>query len=520
MQKDLQLIVGVLLTLILLSCSDQISNPEGNQPPDTGLFLYPDSTISQQPSRLEVHWWGDDPDGVILGFYFKWEGIDTIWKFTTSNDSIFSLPIGSADTTYNLLVSSVDTEGNRKFDSKIFQNGIDYGTEPFIDFNKNGIREENEPFFDIGLIDPTPASLVFPIKNTAPVLEWDELSVLPDTSFPVMTFRWNASDLDGEESIQSINISLNDTINIVSLDGSVRLITVRIKDLNASSPEMEILINGSDQNIYSELLTGMQLDSPNKFFVQAVDLSGASSNTIMLPDSNDVWYVRKPKGQVLIFDDFAGSSTSDPLAKSFYRNMFNTIGSGSLQGKFDEYDLANQPLPFENVTLYETIKLFKYTFWYSVSNPRLDLLNLVTNKYLQQGGKIAFSMTFQDSNAVFAFDLSTLQGFLPIDAVSNTIPLGFLLSGADVLPSSPQVLYPSLKTTEPVAYFRTFSPNSIVSTEIYDISSSQISGNIALLTNDKSEFFIGLPLHLCNGGDANVDELLEKVFFDEFGLVP
>ena len=86
------------------------NNPVGNQPPETGLFLYPDSTISKQPSRLRVHWWGDDKDGTILGFYFKWEGIDSVWKFTTSNDSIFALPIGSSDTTYDLFQQLMQKE--------------------------------------------------------------------------------------------------------------------------------------------------------------------------------------------------------------------------------------------------------------------------------------------------------------------------------------------------------------------------------------------------------------------------
>ncbi len=108
-------------------------------------------------------------------------------------------------------------------------------------------------------------------------------SFVPDTSFPVMTFQWNANDLDGVESISSINISLNDTNSFVSLPGSIRLVTIRIKDLNASTPEMEILINGSDGNIYSELLPGLQLDAENKFYVQAVDLSGAASERIVLP---------------------------------------------------------------------------------------------------------------------------------------------------------------------------------------------------------------------------------------------
>jgi hypothetical protein len=514
MKKLLPFFFILNIFLLIYSCSDdQINNAVGNVPPNTGLFLYPDSTIIKQPSRLHIHWWGDDPDGVILGYYFKWIGIDSSWTFTASNDSIFALPIGSTDTTYNFFISAVDAEGNGVYDNNIFQNGIDYGAEPFIDINGNGIRDSKEPFYDIGLIDPTPASLPIPIKNTPPVLTWDELTVLPDTSFPVMTFKWIADDLDGIESIQKINISLNDTNNFVSLNGSVRLITIRVKDPQAAVPEMQILINGSDQNIFSELLTGLQLDSDNKIYVQATDLSGAVSNRITLPDTNSIWYVKKPKGELLIFDDLTGSSSEQ--AKLFYREKLNSIG---LVDKYDEYDLANQTLPFENVTVYETMKLFKYTFWYSVSNPRLDLLNIVTNKYLEQGGKIAFSMTFQNSSGTYEFDLSTLQGFLPIDSVSNALTT--LLLGVDVLPSSQQIDYPELITTGNVSFVRTFIPNSLIATEVYRLSSTQISGNIGFINNNKTEFFIGLPLNRCDGGDQNVDELLSKIFFDEFGLIP
>ena len=144
----------------MISCSKEgVNNPVGNQPPDTGLFLYPDSTINQQPSRLNVHWWGDDPDGVILGFYYKWEGIDSGWTFTTSNDSIFALPIGSSDTTYLFSVAAVDAGGNKVYDQNVERNGINFGAEPFIDENGDGIYNEGEPFYDIGLIDPTPAEL-------------------------------------------------------------------------------------------------------------------------------------------------------------------------------------------------------------------------------------------------------------------------------------------------------------------------------------------------------------------------
>ncbi len=502
----------------MISCSKEgINNPVGNQPPDTGLFLYPDSTINQQPSRLNLHWWGDDPDGIILGFYYKWEGIDSGWSFTTSNDSIFALPIGSSDTTYLFSVAAVDASGNKVYDQYVERNGINFGAEPFIDGNGDGNYNEGEQFYDIGLIDPTPAESLFPIKNTPPVLTWNELTVLPDTSFPVMTFKWDATDLDGDESIGFIRIALNDTANFVSLDGTVRLATLRINDLNDPNPEMQILINGSDQNIHAELLSGLLLDNNNKIYLQAEDLSGARSEIISLPDSSGSWYVKKPKGQLLIFDDIY-TGTSDEEARIFYNQVFSTIGGGSLAGKFDQYDLFNQPLPFESVTLLETMKLFEYAFWYSASDPRIDLLNIVTNKYLQIGGKIAFSMTFQDSSDEFPFDLSILQGFLPVDNVSSTLP--FLLAGADVLPSEPTSGYPPLKTTATISFIRTYVPNSLVSTKTYELSSTQLIGNIGFITNDKARFFIGLPLHQCNGGNENVEVMLEKVFFEEFGLVP
>ena len=516
------LLISIFISILVVSCTDDpVSNPAGNQAPKTGLFLYPDSSIIKQPSRLQVHWWGDDPDGFIVGFYIRWDGIDNKWNFTISNDSIFSLPIGSADTIYTFRVTAADAEGNGKYDQEIVRNGISYGSELFVDENHNGNYDQGEYFYDIGQIDPTPATLAFPIKNTAPVLEWNSLSFVPDTSFPVMTFQWNADDLDGVESISSINIALNDTNNFISLPGSIRLITIRIKDINAATPEMEILINGSDRNIYSELLPGLVLNAENKFYVQAVDLSGAKSNRIVLPGDSNNWYVKKPKGKILIFDNLFGIS-SDQEAVLFYRNIFNTIDGGSLADKFDEYDLQNQvfALPFENVTIYEMMRLFKYVYWYAGYGPRLDLLNIVTDKYIEQGGKIAFSMTFQDSSSTFLFDLSTLQGFLPIDNVSERVD--FFFAGADVLPSSPQINYPPLKTAGPgsIDYVRTYVPNLVVATEIYKVSNAQISGNIGFITNDKTLFFIGLPLHRCNAGQQNVDDLLEKVFFEEFGLIP
>ncbi len=513
------LIFGFLLfALVYSGCKESIvDNPIPNKAPNTHLFLYPDSTISKQKSRLEVNWWGDDPDGIVVGYYFKWVGIDSSWTFTTKNDSIFSLPIGSKDTTFRFLVAAVDNDGNNKYDKTVIRNGINFGAEPFTDKNGNGVYDAGEDFIDIGNVDPTPAVQNYPIVNSTPVVTWSKETTLPKESFPVMTLGWDAEDLDGNSTIVKVNIALNDTTDgVVSLDGAVRLVTLIGEDLNTAQPKMKILIDGSENKVSAERLRNLRLDDSNRVFVQAVDISGAKSKFVAIPDSGSSWIIKKPKGKFLIIDDYAGNAA----AGTFYENLFNSVHGSALAGKYDVLDLENTKLPYEFLTFLETVKLFDYIFWYSDSKPDIDLANLVTQKYLQGGGHIAFSMTFEDSSDTFPFDLGTLQNFLPIDSLGQKKPVPFLLSGANLLESSQASNYPQLKTSGTTGFVRTFYPSSITAFPVYDISSSQISGHIAIMNNTKNLFFIGLPLHLCNGIKGNLQVFFDKLFFEDFGLQP
>ncbi len=487
-----------------------VNNPVGNQPPHTGVFLYPDTSISRQPSKIEMHWWGDDPDGFVIGYYFSWD--NKHWSFTKSNDSLFALQIGVTDTTYTFQVSAVDNGGNGVYDKDIFQNGIDYGPEPFTDKNGNGVWDKGEDFVDIGLIDPKPASIKIPIKNSAPTVKWDDLTILPDTSYPVMTFGWIASDIDGDATIQKINIALNDTSNpnnIVTLDGTVRNISLRTSDFSSSNPLMDILIGGLESNIAQEKLPGLKLNSDNHFYVQAVDISGAKSKFIAIPDSGKNWYVKKPAGSLLIVDDYA---TSDNAA-SFYNSMF--ADSLNLKNKFNVYDLNALPSSSyskSSVTILLTLKLFKYLFWYTDNNPSLDLISTVSQNYMDAGGKIAFSMQFPQT-----IDLSVLQGFLPINADSSDAKLT-LLGGTKISASSTQPDYPDLQLTSTIYRVKSFYLNPLGAIPIYYLPNNEMKGYIGFTDSQKRLFFIGIPLHKAEGGNANVKALLQKVFFTDFGL--
>ena len=509
MLKKLSILFFICSGLFIASCNKEaINNPVGNQPPHTGLFLVPDSTISKQPSRIELHWWGDDPDGFVIGYYFSWGGQH--WTFTQSNDSVFALQIGATDTSYLFQVSAVDDGGNGVYDKDIVQNGKDYGPEPFIDKNNNGVWDEGEVYTDIGLIDPKPASIKIPIKNSAPVVTWDPLTVLPDTSFPAMTFGWIASDIDGDQTITTINIALNDTsnpANIVSLDGQIRNVSIVAHDFSSNTASADILIGGVESNVASQKLPGLILNGNNNFFVQAVDISGAKSKFVMMPDTGKTWYVKKPKGDLLIVDDY---KTIDD-ATGFYSAMFDSLG---LNNKYDVYDFHNQTPPFISVTFLQTLKLYKYVYWYTDNDPALDLLSGSVQKFKDAGGKIAISMQFPQN-----IDLSVLAGFLPISTDSSDSKI-ILNQNTVISAQNTQPSYPDLELSSSIYRMKSFYVNALGGTPIYYFPNNDMKGYVGFTDSEKKLFFIGIPLNKANGGNANVQNLLRKVLFQDFGLTP
>ncbi|MCU7492418.1 MAG: hypothetical protein ACM3UR_14620 [Bacteroidota bacterium] len=524
MKKLLRFAPFLLLALFITACNEKITDIlSPNEAPHTFMSLMPDGDISKQPSKLKVSWWGDDPDGLVVGYYFSWD--DVHWSYTTKNDSVFALKIGASDVSYNFKVAAVDNGGNGVYDNSVVQNGIDFGPEPFVDQNGDGKYTPGEKFYDIGLIDPKPASLKYPLKNSAPQLEFNQLTTLPEVSYPVMTLGWDASDVDGVETIVKINIALNDTTKFVTLPGNTRLVMLRMKDFNTSGAQTEILINASEGNIYSQKLDGFKLNDYNKVYIQAEDISGAKSAFTALPSESRKWYVKKPAGSVLIIDD----NKSDPAAADFFKNVFNTMHGGALANKYEVWDISANKVPYENVTFLETIKFFKYIFWYSDDAPNLNEASISSRKFIDLGGKIAFSMPLPEKidKSVSAAENSLLlnnllKSFLPVDSVGSTYKKDYLttLFSSNGKVTGINSLYPDLKIITSIYSVRSIYPKESYSVPIYNLETTQLSGNkiIGVRDLEKKLFFIALPLAKADGNQGNVKLLLEKIFFEDFGL--
>ena len=136
----------IIILLFIFSCSiweyDDLSNPIDPQKPNTYLSLIASDTvfasldsitgqsiyaITETPdpdfvwdtlthafttittSKQELHWWGEDEDGEIFGYYYKWN-VDSIWTYTTNESGLFYVPIRSDLDVFYFEIKAVDND--------------------------------------------------------------------------------------------------------------------------------------------------------------------------------------------------------------------------------------------------------------------------------------------------------------------------------------------------------------------------------------------------------------------------
>ncbi len=525
MKKILFLITGTLFIALMSSCYEDLSNnPVANKPPKTYISVFADSTISQQQSSVRLHWWADDPDGLVIGYFISIDGIK--WKFTSKNDSLLSFTILGTDTSYLFRVAAVDNSGNGKYDVQLISGNINFGPEPFTDLNGNNKWDEGEPFIDCGAIDPNPATLKLPLKNSPPVIKFlvdskNNTILIPDTTFTVASFGWTISDLDGDYTIRKVFVALNDTSEKVELPPNTRFITLKAEaPFNSDIVDCDIYLGTSINVPFPVKLKGLKLNQLNRFYVYCDDIAGSRSQLISMPaeGSSLKWYVKKPKGDILIIDDYG---VNDNTA-SFYNQMMDSL---NLSDRYDIWDIklgkttSTPPLLLPRLLspqFLETLRLFKVIIWYTDNDPTLEPAQIAIRNYTISGGKVLFSMMFPQ-----LFDPRGLSDFLPIDSLSPA-PISVIPKNTKVNPIGDGVIlnYPQLSIDDgnvPVARIRTYYPNPVTSKNLYnlDLPNQPI---ISFKTSDSRIIFLGLPLSRVNGNPFNAKAFLDKVLFQEFGV--
>lgn len=414
-------VLSLVALSFLAACDSDISGELfENLAPDTELSVRDTSLVENRaglgrfPSSVSVSWSGTDPDGFVASFelrvYDRSEqhtiGPEEGWGSTTSRDSVILLPIPF---------------GERIADVVIEARAVD----------------------NLGLKDPSPSRTVFPVENGPPSLRLSGFDIPPDETFTVFSFGWSAFDPEGEETIARIEISLNDSLNFVSLPGNTRFATFlgQLDDNNPGETEVEAeVFTGRGFLPADVFVPGLRLDAENTFYVRAADQTDTTSATQQYQ-----WNVRRPNGDILFVSDYR--KLTEPIVREFHLQLlqdylpegteveFYDISEPYLSGATTSGALSDALPATAAPTLEQTFLLFDYIYWLSTgvtattSGNNLAFAAPALNAFFSNGGKLMIHTPVQ------------LPGD-PEDFVTN--PAISLLPLTDVI-TFPDSLRPSLR---------------------------------------------------------------------------
>ncbi len=566
---SISLTVLLVFTLLLSSCREHVADiPVASKPPQTFLWLYPDGEVGISVSRAHLRWWGESPNGLVRGFLFSFKVVtgsvttlptpDTLrYSWVTKNDSTFLFPMDTLYRKFAVVVRAVDYG----FQGLPEQSIVRLLPFPFWDKNDNGVYDGTDEQLGTlsGAIDPVGAVQTFPIRNSPPTIylqanpnDPSVLQKLPDTTFTAVTLAFKGSDPDGDNTLASYRIALNDTsgsgtwLTLSLRDTIVTLVVPRTRSNAATSVVTADVYRGKflGRQLVGQL-PNLKLDAENAMYVQARDVAGEYSPPLRVPGSTEHWYVKKPRGSVLLVTDYLQFDA--PLAQDTYVNALKDANGGGFAG-IDQIDISygtnsdkangkfGTMVPqFVDPALIHTFLLYDYVVWYTDQFPSLAVAQLSLFTYLQNGGRVVFSTSFQT-----AIDpRGALRDFAPIDSVSSVdlsptrigpppaaagdsrVPANFVVYADS---SDPQNIYPQLAfNASPGIHsifmrpiYRRSDARYIYRLQPYDRLPQRYLGspNVAVIDGQNSIIFVGLPLHLLNntvqGNPRGISAFFEK----------
>lgn len=459
--------------IFFLSCKK--GEKLNNQAPETYLFLDKIELSGQDRlnSIVQLHWFGEDKDGIVKFYEFSINGGE--WQITTKTDSTFRLEIN---------------------------NGAD----------SSDIRFEVRAVDDQNLKDPTPASLIIPIKNTAPVISFNTSYYPTDTTFPVLTFLWDVFDIDGKSTIDSIYLKVNNG-NWITLSPNVSMVTVIPLNPKINGKQDARVYLQYEKNSYSQILQDFEVNGNNQFYLKAKDKGSLFSEI----DSSKIFFVQNQRSDIILVD---GVGTT-PRPIQLYGPIID-----QLYGAYDYLDLTKAVnFPKMTITLDWWFLQHKEIFWYAPSTvTQLDYIERsesVIQNSLNAGRKFLFSIPVPknlDPN-------SSIYRFSPIDSLTIQKD-AFMLNTAEAIPD-PQnaVNYPTLKNTGPglISQISPFYPKPAAKV-IYRANLTAGSGNwndstivaakFLNLQNKTNLIFFVIPLDKLNG-NSNLVQFFQATK-DEF----
>ncbi|MEM8898945.1 MAG: hypothetical protein AAGC85_12600 [Bacteroidota bacterium] len=471
------LTLAVLLLGVMSSCEE--GELLENQPPETSIFL--ESIRLDGQDRLstivELFWSGEDVDGFVIGFDLSLDGNN--WSRVTQTDSTFRFVI---------------EQGQDTTDISFFIRAVD----------------------NLETVDPTPAFLSVPIKNTPPSVNLDESLNLLGEVLPVFSVRWTVEDLDGFETLDSVFIKLNEA-PWISISPDINLITLRAEDPSQAGSQQAVIRTSFEGTAFDKTLPGLLVEGDNLFYVQARDISGSLSQV----DTSEVFRVQRKSGNLLVID----SHRTNEVDNILFPNIRSAYGA------FDYLDVDTQVPTFMEPTFRLVLEEYDQVFWYGDGTERseyserlfLDFAAPQIQQYLNQGGKIWMSSSFPSTYAVSETANSSLVfGYSPMDTLSTALGQARILRDISVPAST--AAFPTLSTSAIISSADPFHPKNpadvLYEAEIRPVGGwvgpSAIAAKSVFSNGQTNQIFFSVELHQLSGDSVAFRALFDQVFQQEF----
>lgn len=392
-------IIGLVLLLFVFSCKEGELLP--NSAPETKLSI--DSINLSGENRLNstvrLSWYGTDIDGYIE--YYEIRIGDNDWVRTQTQDSIFL------------------------FDIEPDQDSTD------IEFYVRAI--DNEGFEDL-----SPAYLKIPLINSIPEVTFDEASLPLDTTNLVITFRYVASDPDGNETLKKGFIRANEG-EWTEIDLNQKLISL----LPAKPTEVGI----GDAKVYYGIdeepaltIDGFNNGGDNFIQLKVEDIANTSSQI----DSTASIFVRSQTSDLLVI----GGHNAQIDKK--YQDLVNNNYTSADFINYASNGGLNQPKfwnPNFRLLSEQYDKVFFHTDEGNFSNPLtgedgklLDFAAPIIQELIDNNQKVLISTAFATGTS-----LDIIGGVLSIDSFTGSRGQAFFVN--DSFAKSRIIGFPDLQPT-------------------------------------------------------------------------
>gem|GEM_PF-1187650 len=359
--------MAVCLVLALApGCAREENLAIPNTPPETYIAIA-DTVRNTTVYIQHLHWWGDDIDGEVIGYEYRWFmdemepgcPTDTDWVFTGETAHEFHIPV----------------------------------TQGIVRKHRVEVRAMDND----RAVDPTPCELTVPVANTPPTVTLRDAHDLPDTTYPAIMVKWVAEDPQGRETLDYFKVWLDgNEENAKTVSGEDSTASFGIDDFQGNYGERTLYLFG-------------------------VDTGCDSSNLV-----THTWHVRPRSGTALMVDDLWSSAGAieRPTDAAYTRLMSSCFETYS---KLDLEAYGGVTYAHNYTDLF---KIFDFVLWYddpvrSISET-LGFAGDAVKDYVLNGGRFMLvSLTalgprgaFSDTSYFSVFGADSLFARHPTEGVT------------------------------------------------------------------------------------------------------